>query len=140
MSTPMISNMKKLQNQATGSDLEDPTVYRQSIGSLMYLVYTRPDIFYAMNSLNQFICEPNHIHMVFVKHILIYVRGTISYGLRYTSNGGVMLDGYTDSDWMGNTMDQKSTSRYCFSFLVQREIGLHSPEHYRTRMHCCKCY
>jgi hypothetical protein len=26
-----------------------------------------------------------------------------------------MLHGYTDSDWMGSTVDQKSTFRYCFS-------------------------
>ena len=45
-------------------------------------------------------CESKHIHMVAVKHILRYVRGTIGYGLRYTSSGGVMLHGYTDSDWM----------------------------------------
>jgi hypothetical protein len=42
MTTPMISNMKKLHDQATGSDPEDPTVYHQIIGSLMYLVHTRP--------------------------------------------------------------------------------------------------
>ena len=26
-----------------------------------------------------------------------------------------MLHGYTDSDWMGSTVDRKSTSKYCFS-------------------------
>jgi hypothetical protein len=60
-------------------------------------------------------CEPKHIHMVVVKHILRYVRGTIAYGLRYTSSGGVIFHGFTDSDWMGNTVDQKSTSGFCFS-------------------------
>jgi hypothetical protein len=60
-------------------------------------------------------CEPKHIHMVVVKHILQYVRGTIAYGHRYTSSGVVMLHGYTDSDWMGNTLDRKSTFGYCFS-------------------------
>jgi hypothetical protein len=60
-------------------------------------------------------CEPKHIHMVVVKHILRYVQGTIAYGLRYTSSEGVMLHGYTDSDWIGSTVDRKSTSRYCFS-------------------------
>jgi hypothetical protein len=52
MTTPMIYNLKKLHDQDTGSDTEDPTVYRQIIGSLMYLVHTRPDICYAVNSLN----------------------------------------------------------------------------------------
>jgi hypothetical protein len=81
----------------------------------MYLLHTRPDIYHAVNALNQFMCELKHIHMVAVKHILRYVRGTIAYGLRYTSSGGVMLHGYTDSDWMGSTVDQKSTCGYCFS-------------------------
>jgi hypothetical protein len=98
-----------------GTDPEDPTLYWQIIGSLMYLVHTRPNICYAVNALSQFMCEPKHIHMVVVKHILRYVRGTIAYGLRYTSSGGVMLHGYTDSDWMESTVDQKSTSGYCFS-------------------------
>jgi hypothetical protein len=105
MSTPMISNLKKLQDQVTGIDPEDPTLYWQIIGSLMYLIHTRSDICYAVNSLIQFKCEPKHIHMVAVKHILRYVWGTITYVLRYTSNGGVMLHGYTDSDWMGSTVD-----------------------------------
>jgi hypothetical protein len=81
----------------------------------MYLVHTRLDIFYAVNALIQFMCEPKHIHMVVVKHILRYVRGTIAFGLRYTSSGGVMLHGYTDSDWIGSTVDRKSTFGYCFS-------------------------
>ena len=115
MTTPMISNLKKLQEQVTGSDPEDPTLYRQIIGSLIYLVHTRPDICYAVNALSQFMCEPKHIHMVVVKHILRYVQGTIAYGLRYTASGGLMLHGFTDSDWMGSTVDRKSTSRYCFS-------------------------
>jgi hypothetical protein len=108
MTTPMISNLKKLHDQATGSDPEDPTVYRQIIGSLMYLVHTRPDICYAVNALSQFMCNPKHIHMVVAKHILRYVWGTIAYGLRYTSSGGVMLHGYTDSDWMGSTVDRRA--------------------------------
>ena len=81
----------------------------------MYLVHTRPDICYAVNALSQFMCDPKHIHMIAVKHILRYVRGTIAYGLKYTSSGGVMLHGFTDSDWMGSVVDRKSTSGYCFS-------------------------
>jgi hypothetical protein len=115
MTTPMISNLKKLQDQVIGSVSEDPTLYRQIIGSLMYLVHIRLDICYVVNALSQFMCGQKHIYMVAVKHILRYVRGTIVYGLIYTSNGGVMLHGFTDSDWMGSTVDQKSTSGYCFS-------------------------
>lgn len=40
MSTPMMTNFRKLD--ASESVLVDPTLYCQLIGSLMYLVNTRP--------------------------------------------------------------------------------------------------
>jgi hypothetical protein len=49
MSTPMITNWKKLN--AFESELVDPTIYRQLIGSLMYLVNTIPDICFVINTL-----------------------------------------------------------------------------------------
>ena len=49
------------------------------------------------------------------KHVLKYLLGTIAYGLKYTSSGGVMLHGFTDSDWVGSPVDKKSTFGYCFS-------------------------
>jgi hypothetical protein len=49
------------------------------------------------------------------KHILRYLRGTITYGLRYTSNGGLFLHGYADDDWARIVVDRKSTYEYCFS-------------------------
>jgi hypothetical protein len=52
---------------------------------------------------------------IVVKHVLRYVRETIAYGVRYISSGGVMLHGFTDSNWMGSTMDRKRTYGYCFS-------------------------
>ena len=58
MSTPMITNWKKLH--ASDSELVDPTLYRQLIGSLMYLV----------NTMSQFMCEPRRVHWVAAKHIL----------------------------------------------------------------------
>jgi hypothetical protein len=49
------------------------------------------------------------------KHILRYLRGTITYGLRYTSSGGLFLHGYANVDWAGSLVDRNSTSGYCFS-------------------------
>ena len=54
--------------------------------------------------------DPRHRHWGAGKHILRYLCGTIAYGLKYASNGGLLLLGYTDSDWGGRIVDQKSTS------------------------------
>ena len=43
MATPMDVNLK-LRNSAFDSDLIDPTMYQQLIGSLMYSIKTRLDI------------------------------------------------------------------------------------------------
>ena len=112
MSTPMITNWKKLH--ASDSELVDPTLYRQLIGSLMYLVNTRPDICFAVNTMSQFMCEPRKVHWVAAKHILRYLQGTVDYGLDYRQGDGVRLAGYTDSDWAGCASDRKSTSGCCF--------------------------
>ena len=84
------------------------------IGSLMYLVYTRPDICYVVNALIQFMCEPKEIHIVAVKHIMRYLQGTINFGLKY-EKVGLDLHGFTDSNWGGSVKDRKSTSGCCFS-------------------------
>ncbi|XP_057826950.2 secreted RxLR effector protein 161-like [Cryptomeria japonica] len=107
--------MKKFHEDAATSDLVEPTRYRQLIGSLMYLVNTRPDICYAVNTLSQFMCEPRHIHLVAAKHILRYVHGTIALGLKFSSCVELNLQGFSDSDWAGCVNDRKSTSGCCFS-------------------------
>jgi hypothetical protein len=90
-------------------------MYRQLIGSLMYLVNTRPDICFAVNTLIQHMVEPRHVHRMATKHMLRYLHGMVGYGLRYVSGGDVKLQGYTDFDGIGSAVDRKNTSRCCFS-------------------------
>jgi hypothetical protein len=89
-------------------------MYRQLIGSLMYMIHTRPYICYALIAMNQFMAESRQRHWVEAKHILRYPKGTITYGLRYTSSGGLFLHGYANANWAGSPVDRKSTSEYCF--------------------------
>ena len=114
MATSMTMNLKKLNVDVAGSDVIDPTMYQQLVGSLMYLVNTRPDICFAMSTLGQFMCEPRQMHWVATKHVLRYVRDTIGYGLRYTSSSDMSLVNYSDSDWAGSVEDRKSTYGCCF--------------------------
>jgi hypothetical protein len=81
----------------------------------MYLVNTRPDIFFPVNTLSQYMFEPRSVHMVGEKHVLRYVVRTVDFGLDYVRGDGVSLVGYTDSDWAGCATDRKSTSGCYFS-------------------------
>ena len=77
----MDTNLKKLRDSASDSNSIDPTMYRQLIGSLMYLTNTRPDICFPVNALGQFMCEPRQIHWTSTKHLLRYLCDTVGYDL-----------------------------------------------------------
>ena len=113
MSTPMITNWKKLH--ASEEELVDPTLYRQLIGSLMYLVNTRPNMSFVVNTLSQFMVEPRRVHWVAAKHVLRYLARIMVYGLDYKRSGGVSLVGFMDSYWAGSVTNRKSTSGCCFT-------------------------
>eukprot|EP00253_Pinus_taeda_P032137 PITA_32137 len=112
MAMPMITNWKKID--ASGDKEVDPTLYRQLIGSLKYLVNTKPNLCYAVNTLSEFMVEPKRVHWATTKHILRYVCGTINFGLRYTKGNDIELSGFTNADWAGSSVDRKSTTWYCF--------------------------
>ena len=103
MSTSMITNWAKLH--ASEGELVDPTLYRQLIGSLMYLVNTRPDMSFAVNTLSQFMVDPTRVHWVAAKHVLRYLAGTVEYGLHYRRSDGIGLISFTNSDWAGSVVD-----------------------------------
>jgi len=48
MSTPLVTNWRKID--AIDLETVDPTIYRQLIGSLMYLANTMPDIVEILRS------------------------------------------------------------------------------------------
>ena len=96
MTTPMALNLKLLSDASSNS--VDATMYCQMIGSLMYLMNTRPDIFSAVNTLSQFLTDLRNVHLIAVKHILRYLKGIVDYGLKYDVNQKINLEGYVDSD------------------------------------------
>ena len=68
----------------------DATMYHQMIGSLMYLMNTRPDICFAVKTLR-------HVHLIVAKHAVRYLKGTVEYGIKYDTNQKINLQGYVDS-------------------------------------------
>ncbi|KAD0618051.1 hypothetical protein E3N88_43979 [Mikania micrantha] len=98
-----------------GADKIDPSRYRSMVGGLMYLTHSRPDIAFAVNVLTRFMQTPSKDHFGAAKRVLRYVSGTIDYGLWYTPQNGICLEGYSDSDWAGSIDDRKSVSAYGFN-------------------------
>eukprot|EP00253_Pinus_taeda_P033053 PITA_33053 len=113
MATLMITNWKKID--ALEDKNVDPFLYRQLIGSLMYLVNTRPYICYVVNTLSQVMVEPNRAHWVATKHVLRYILGTIEHGILYTRGNDIKLSGFTDADWTGSSVNRKNTTGYGFN-------------------------
>jgi hypothetical protein len=47
--------------------------------------------------------------------VLIYLRGTVGHGLRYTSSIDTIWQEYIDSDWAGSAVDKNNTFGCCFA-------------------------
>jgi hypothetical protein len=60
MTTPIVTDLKKLRD--SDFDPVDSSLYRQFIGSSMYLVNNQPNIFFVVDTLSQFQGEPRHEH------------------------------------------------------------------------------
>eukprot|EP00253_Pinus_taeda_P029593 PITA_29593 len=103
----------KLQCQ-DGSKTADATLYRQLVGSLIYLTTSRPDLAYAVSVLSQFMSTPLESHWNAAKNVLRYLQGTVDYGIIYTDSSDVILARFSDSDWAGNVDDHRSITGYAF--------------------------
>ena len=95
----------------------DCTIYRQLIGSLLYLTHSRPDICYSMNVVSRYMQQPHDLHWKAAKRILQYIQGTRTYNIHYAADSELELVGYTDSNWVGDSIDWKSTYGYVFMFV-----------------------
>jgi hypothetical protein len=109
-----MENRLKLSKRSSAPPV-DATVYRSLIGSLRYLLNTRPDLSFSVGYLSRFMADPREDHMAALKHLLHYVTATTSYGLQYTrASVEFCLMGYSDSDLAGDIDDRRSTTGVLF--------------------------
>ncbi|KAJ0901311.1 putative RNA-directed DNA polymerase [Helianthus annuus] len=112
--TPLATN-HGIHPDLTG-DRVDETLYRSMIGSLMYLTASRPDIMYPTCLAARFQSNPRESHMIIVKRILRYLKGTPTLGLWYPRKGDFTLEGFSDSDFGCCKVNAKSTTAGCQFF------------------------
>lgn len=92
----------------------DATLFKQVVGSLMYLTATRPDLMYGVSLISRFMANPTEQHWLAAKRLLRYLKGTTGLGIFYKKGGCKELIAYTYSDFAGDLDDRKSTSGYVF--------------------------
>ncbi|GAU47154.1 hypothetical protein TSUD_287370 [Trifolium subterraneum] len=113
--SPIVPGNKLIKDE--GGKLVDATEYRQMIGSLMYLLATRPDLTFSVCLIARYMERPTELHLAAAKRVLRYLKGTIGSGIWYKNvSKDVKLEGWTDSDYAGDMDDRKSTSGYVFSY------------------------
>jgi hypothetical protein len=91
----------------------DQREYRSMIGSLMYLTATRPDIQFTVGLCAHFQASPRSSHRMTVQRIFRYLKHTPEFGIWYSASSSLDLVGFSDADFAGCGIDQKSTSVTC---------------------------
>lgn len=78
-----------------GSKEVDATLYRQMVGSFIYLTATKPELAYLVSVLSQFMKKTLENHWMATKVVLRYLQGTIIFRIKYTDSFDVKLVGYS---------------------------------------------
>ncbi|KAF2349911.1 Reverse transcriptase RNA-dependent DNA polymerase [Trinorchestia longiramus] len=114
-SIPCDPSANKLDVSSDSKNLCDPKLFREIVGSLIYLMTcTRPDICYVVTLLSQHLTRPTNAHLNLCKFVLKYLKGTILFGLKFVkSENPMQITGFSDSHW-GGSSDRKSISGYVF--------------------------
>ena len=106
------SNPCSFSKSTDFTKFNDPTLYRSIVGALQYLNITRPDISFSVNKACQVMHSPAHSDWTSVKHLLRYLKNSISDGLFYSSNSDISLELFSDADWASCSIDRRFTSGY----------------------------
>ncbi|GKB34478.1 hypothetical protein Tco_0879420 [Tanacetum coccineum] len=106
-STPMETS-KPLLKDENAKDV-DVHLYRSMIGSLMCLTSSSLDIMFVVCACERFQITPKFSHLHAVKRIFRYLKGQPKLGLWYPNDSPFILEAYIDSDYVGASLDRKST-------------------------------
>ena len=73
---------------------------------------TRPDLGYAASYASRFLDAYKNEHVILIKRIFRYLKGTLNHGILFAKGNNLSLACYSDSDFAGDTETRRSTSGY----------------------------
>nr|GEY90656.1 uncharacterized mitochondrial protein AtMg00810-like [Tanacetum cinerariifolium] len=111
----------KLDEDKEGKAI-DPSHYRGMIGTLLYLIASRPDLQFAICMCAWYQARPTKKHVHVVKRIFRYPHGTVHRGLWYPKDSSVALTAFADADHAGCQDTRRCTSG-SVQFLGERLIS-----------------
>ena len=103
-----ISHCTKLELNIKESKV-DISNYRGMVGSLLYLSISIPDIMFATCLCARFQADPRESHLIAIKRIFGYLKGTSNLGIWYPRESEFDLIGYSDAYYARYRIDRKST-------------------------------
>ncbi|GKB02655.1 ribonuclease H-like domain-containing protein [Tanacetum coccineum] len=93
--------------------LDNITDYQKLMGKLIYLTNTRPDIFYVVHCLSQFMHSPLKSHLKTAFQILRYLKGYPDLGIHIVKDYGMSLTAFFVVDWAKCVVTRKFVTGYC---------------------------
>jgi hypothetical protein len=121
--TPMEANVRLRAKD--GEKHEDLVLYKQLVGSLIYLTITRPDVTYVVHTVtrpdvtyvvhtvSQFMNALTLVHLTAMLRIIQYMRDTMHFGMFFSTSSSIDVRAYCDSGFEGSTKDHFSIIGFC---------------------------
>ncbi|KAL8091386.1 hypothetical protein AgCh_033845 [Apium graveolens] len=81
-----------------------------------------------LNTTEKFQADPKESHLVAIKRIFRYLKGTQKLGIWYPRDSGFDLTGYSNADYASCKLDRKSTTGTC-QFLGNKLVSWFSKKH-----------
>ncbi|PNY05434.1 putative copia-type protein [Trifolium pratense] len=97
VSSPIVPGCKLVKDE--NGKVIDAKEFQQMVGSLMYLLATRPDLAYSICLVARYMDRPTELHVAAIKRILRYLKGTLTDGILYKNETGKLLELVGSISW-----------------------------------------
>lgn len=119
---------KRMSTPGSVSDLSVPSIFdddtplssgnhrlfRQGVGSLLYINVTRPDISYATAQLTWYLSAPKQYHLAHLKNVVRYLVHTKDFGIvlgdKVEDYDHLAVAVYTDATWASDRLSRRSVT------------------------------